>query len=165
MTRSSKCWDSAKPPAQALFARADPRPLASVLVINEGRAALEEANARLGLALSPDEIDYLLHDAYLNTLQRDSHRRRADDVRGRRSSEHRRHKIFNADFIIDGQRAPLSLFKMIRRSTEASPDGVLVRPYRDNASVDRGLARQPLLPRSRHAGLRRREQRGQRATS
>ena len=129
--------------AEALFTRADPRPLAPVLVINEGRAALEEANARLGLALAPDEIDYL-HDAYRNTLQRDP-----TDIElmmfAQANSEHCRHKIFNADFVIDGQRAPLSLFKMIRRSTEASPDGVL-SAYRDNASVIEGTRASRFFP-------------------
>jgi phosphoribosylformylglycinamidine synthase len=129
--------------AQALFRRAEPRPLAPVLVINEGRAALEEANARLGLALAPDEIDYL-HDAYRNVLQRDP-----TDVElmmfAQANSEHCRHKIFNADFVVDGQRAPLSLFKMIRRSTEASPEGVL-SAYRDNASVIEGTRASRFFP-------------------
>src|SRR6185503_7081472 len=53
------------------------------------------------------------------------------------NSEHCRHKIFNADFVIDGERQALSLFKMIRRSTEASPGGVL-SAYRDNAAVIEG---------------------------
>ena len=129
--------------AQALFTRADPKPLAPVLVINEGRAALERANARLGLALAADEIDYL-HDAYRNTLQRDP-----TDVElmmfAQANSEHCRHKIFNADFVIDGERAPLSLFKMIRRSTEASPGGVL-SAYRDNASVIEGSPASRFFP-------------------
>ena len=120
--------------AQALFNRADPRPFASIPVITTGRAALEAANARLGLALLPDEIDYLL-DAY-ETMRRDP-----TDVElmmfAQANSEHCRHKIFNADFIVDGRREPLSLFKMIRRSTEASPAGVL-SAYRDNASVIEG---------------------------
>jgi len=129
--------------AQALFTRADPRPVAPVPVINEGRAALEQANARLGLALAPDEIDYL-HDAYRNVLRRDP-----TDVElmmfAQANSEHCRHKIFNADFVIDDQRAPLSLFKMIRRSTEASPDGVL-SAYRDNASVIEGTRASRFFP-------------------
>jgi len=120
--------------AAALFTRAEPRPLATIPVEANGRAALERANTTLGLALAPDEIDYLL-DAY-RTLERDP-----TDVElmmfAQANSEHCRHKIFNADFLIDGARQPLSLFKMIRRTTEASPGGVL-SAYSDNASVIEG---------------------------
>jgi phosphoribosylformylglycinamidine synthase len=88
----------------------------------------------MGLALSPDEIDYLL-DAYA-TLGRDP-----TDVElmmfAQANSEHCRHKIFNADFVIDGAPQPASLFQMIRRSTEASPGGVL-SAYKDNAAVVEG---------------------------
>jgi phosphoribosylformylglycinamidine synthase len=117
-----------------LFARAEPRPLATVPLAAEGRAALERANLEMGLALAPDEIDYLI-DAY-RTLGRDP-----TDVElmmfAQANSEHCRHKIFNAAFVIDGAAQPLSPFQMIRRSTEASPDGVL-SAYRDNAAVMQG---------------------------
>jgi phosphoribosylformylglycinamidine synthase len=120
--------------AAGLFARADPRPLRTVALGPAGRAALEAANAELGLALAPDEIDYLL-TAY-RSLGRDP-----TDVElmmfAQANSEHCRHKIFNADFVIDGQRRPFSLFKMIRHSSEVSPDGVL-SAYRDNAAVIAG---------------------------
>ncbi|HEY4187862.1 MAG TPA: phosphoribosylformylglycinamidine synthase [Polyangia bacterium] len=128
--------------AQALFVRADPRPVATIPVITTGRAALEQANAALGLALAPDEIDYL-HDAY-EKMYRDP-----TDVElmmfAQANSEHCRHKIFNADFIVDGHREPLSLFKMIRRSTEASPAGVL-SAYHDNASVIEGMPATRFFP-------------------
>ena len=120
--------------AARLFAREDPRAFATVPVGQSGREALVEANSRMGLALAPDEIDYLV-DAY-RTLGRDP-----TDVElmmfAQANSEHCRHKIFNADFVVDGQRQAMSLFKMIRRSTEASPGGVL-SAYRDNASVIEG---------------------------
>jgi phosphoribosylformylglycinamidine synthase len=122
--------------AARLFARAEPRPLGAVALgpDENGRAALERANVSMGLALSPDEIDYLV-DAY-RTLGRDP-----TDVElmmfAQANSEHCRHKIFNADFVVDGQRQERSLFQMIRRSTEASPGGVL-SAYRDNASVIAG---------------------------
>ena len=128
--------------AAALFHHAQPRPL-SVIALGPptgdaeggtGRAALEGANTRMGLALSPDEIDYLLSSYRI--LGRDP-----TDVElmmfAQANSEHCRHKIFNADFIIDGQPQPQSLFKMIRRSTEASPGGVL-SAYSDNAAVIEG---------------------------
>ena len=101
-----------------------------------GRAVLERANETLGLALSPDEITYLV-DAY-GGLGRDP-----TDVElmmfAQANSEHCRHKIFNAQMIVDGQPQPQSLFQMIRRSTEASPGGVL-SAYSDNAAVIEGHA-------------------------
>ncbi|HSZ81578.1 MAG TPA: phosphoribosylformylglycinamidine synthase [Polyangia bacterium] len=120
--------------AAGLFARAAPRPLATVALGADGRAALARANVALGLALAPDEIDYLV-DAY-RTMGRDP-----TDVElmmfAQANSEHCRHKIFNADFVLDGAPQALSLFKMIRRSTEQSPAGVL-SAYKDNAAVIEG---------------------------
>jgi phosphoribosylformylglycinamidine synthase len=117
-----------------LFEQAPPRPLARVALGADGAAALARANQELGLALSPDEIAYLV-DAY-RTLRRDP-----TDVElmmfAQANSEHCRHKIFNADFLIDGVRQDQSLFQMIRRTTEASPGGVL-SAYRDNAAVIEG---------------------------
>jgi phosphoribosylformylglycinamidine synthase len=117
-----------------LFEHAPPRPLGRVALGADGAAALARANQELGLALSPDEIAYLV-DAY-RTLRRDP-----TDVElmmfAQANSEHCRHKIFNADFIVDGQRQERSLFQMIRRTTEASPTGVL-SAYRDNAAVIEG---------------------------
>ena len=87
--------------AAALFAHHAAKPLATVPVLAQGRAALERANAELGLALSEDEIDYLVA-AFRDQLQRDP-----TDVElmmfAQANSEHCRHKIFNADWIIDGQ--------------------------------------------------------------
>jgi phosphoribosylformylglycinamidine synthase len=120
--------------AALLFAEAAPRPLGVVALGSDGRAALARANDTMGLALAPDEIDYLC-DAY-RTLGRDP-----TDVElmmfAQANSEHCRHKIFNASYILDGEPQPRSLFQMIRRSTEASPGGVL-SAYRDNAAVMAG---------------------------
>jgi phosphoribosylformylglycinamidine synthase len=120
--------------APTLFAKTAPRPLATVALAGDGRAALARANAALGLALAPDEIDYLV-DAYA-ALGRDP-----TDVElmmfAQANSEHCRHKIFNADYVLDGAPQPLSLFKMIRRSTEQNPGGVL-SAYKDNAAVIEG---------------------------
>jgi phosphoribosylformylglycinamidine synthase len=128
--------------APLLFERPAPRPLGRVALGRDGRAALAKANQALGLALSPDEIDYLV-DAYA-TLGRDP-----TDVElmmfAQANSEHCRHKIFNADFVIDGQRQPQTLFQMIRRSTEASPGGVL-SAYHDNAAVIAGVEAGRLAP-------------------
>ena len=120
--------------AAALFAKAAPRPFETIALGGDGRAALVRANAALGLALAPDEIDYLV-EAYA-TLGRDP-----TDVElmmfAQANSEHCRHKIFNSAFVLDGVPEPLSLFDMIRRSTAASPAGVL-SAYKDNAAVIEG---------------------------
>lgn len=128
--------------ARALFATAEPRPLTRIPLLAEGRPALAAANTTMGLALADDEIDYLL-DAY-RKLDRDP-----TDVElmmfAQANSEHCRHKIFNADFVIDGDPQPDSLFRMIRRSTEASPDGVL-SAYSDNAAVIEGSPASRFFP-------------------
>lgn len=122
--------------AARLFAHEAPRTLSTVPVLARGRAALEEANRALGLALSSDEIDYLLES--FERLQRDP-----TDVElmmfAQANSEHCRHKIFNADWIIDGERQPKSLFAMIKNTYAHSPQGVL-SAYRDNAAVMEGPA-------------------------
>ena len=110
-------------PAEALlFAAHAPRPAIAVAVIAEGRNALERANTELGLALSADEVDYLI--AQFTALGRDP-----TDVElmmfAQANSEHCRHKIFNADWTIDGERAPRSLFAMIRNTYAHASDGVL----------------------------------------
>ena len=121
--------------AAGLFAHHAPQPLATVPVLAQGRAALERANAELGLALSDDEIDYLVA-AFREQLRRDP-----TDVElmmfAQANSEHCRHKIFNADWIVDGKRSEKSLFGMIRNTHRVSPQGVL-SAYRDNAAVIEG---------------------------
>jgi phosphoribosylformylglycinamidine synthase len=120
--------------ASRLFERHVPRPLAHVPLGTGGRDALERANETLGLALSADEIDYLA-EAY-RTLGRDP-----TDVElmmfAQANSEHCRHKIFNAEFVIEGERQSQSLFELIKRSKRASPGGVL-SAYSDNAAVIAG---------------------------
>ena len=100
----------------------------------KGRAALEAANGALGLALAPDEIDYLLD--WSKKVGRNP-----TDVEltmfAQANSEHCRHKIFNAAFVVDGQPMPLSLFQMIRETERASPTGT-VSAYSDNAAVMAG---------------------------
>jgi phosphoribosylformylglycinamidine synthase len=119
--------------AAALFEHEVPRPLTSISLAG-GRAALERANEALGLALSADEIEYLL--ASFARLGRDP-----TDVElmmfAQANSEHCRHKIFNARWIIDGGERAESLFEMIRSTHARSPRGVL-SAYRDNAAVIEG---------------------------
>jgi phosphoribosylformylglycinamidine synthase len=120
--------------AEQLFQQAEPRPSISVDLRRGGRAALERANGELGLALSEDEIDYLVES--FGALGRNP-----TDVElmmfAQANSEHCRHKIFNADWIIDGEPQQLSLFAMIRNTTEQAPHGVL-SAYKDNAAVIEG---------------------------
>jgi phosphoribosylformylglycinamidine synthase len=121
--------------ASQLFMHAAPRPVSAVS-LEGGRAALKAADAKLGLALSVDEMDYLLES--FRRLGRDP-----TDVElmmfAQANSEHCRHKIFNADWVIDGQPRPESLFAMIRYTHAQSPAGVL-SAYRDNAAVIEGSA-------------------------
>ncbi|MGR9043810.1 MAG: phosphoribosylformylglycinamidine synthase [Gammaproteobacteria bacterium] len=114
-----------------LFAHHEPQPLQTVAVIESGREALVAANSDLGLALSDDEIDYLT-----DSFQKLG--RNPTDVElmmfAQANSEHCRHKIFNAQWTIDGIEQAESLFKMIRYTSERSPEGIL-SAYSDNASV------------------------------
>jgi phosphoribosylformylglycinamidine synthase len=128
--------------AKALFVHVEPTSFASVPVLAQGRAALEQANASLGLALSEDEIDYLVENFI--KLKRDP-----SDVElmmfAQANSEHCRHKIFNAQFTIDGVEQGKSLFRMIRDTHEANPQGTLVA-YKDNASVIEGARIERFYP-------------------
>jgi len=116
-----------------LFEHAAPKPL-GIVSLAAGRAALAQANERLGLALSDDEVDYLL--ASFRQLERDP-----TDVElmmfAQANSEHCRHKIFNAAWTVDGKPRAESLFAMIRHTHAVSPAGVL-SAYRDNAAVIEG---------------------------
>ncbi|HEV8503290.1 MAG TPA: phosphoribosylformylglycinamidine synthase [Casimicrobiaceae bacterium] len=120
--------------AAVLFAHVQPRPLATIPMLRDGRAALEHANRDLGLALAGDEIDYL--DASFRALGRDP-----TDVEltmfAQANSEHCRHKIFNAQWTIDGVAQDRSLFGMIRDTHVAHPAGTVVA-YADNSSVIEG---------------------------
>ncbi|MEO1573469.1 MAG: phosphoribosylformylglycinamidine synthase, partial [Pseudomonadota bacterium] len=111
-----------------------PAPLTSVDVVSGGRDALVAANAALGLALSSDEIDYLVeHFTQVGRNPTDAELM----MFAQANSEHCRHKIFNASWTIDGEPAEHSLFDMIRMTHRAAPTGVL-SAYRDNAAVVMG---------------------------
>lgn len=120
--------------ASVLFAQADSATFTSVDILGQGKAALQQANASLGLALADDEIDYLF-DSF-TTLGRNP-----NDVElymfAQANSEHCRHKIFNADWTIDGQTQSKSLFKMIKNTFEQCPEYVH-SAYKDNAAVMTG---------------------------
>src|SRR5262245_12098744 len=122
--------------AEAMFVRHEPRPLATVPVASRGRAALEEANAAMGLALAPDEIDYLL--AHYRKIARDPTDAELT-MFAQANSEHCRHKIFNASWIIDGAPREETLFGMIKTTHARHPEGTVVA-YADNAAVMEGRA-------------------------
>jgi len=119
---------------EALFQHVEPQPMSSVDILKGGRPALEAANQSMGLALSADEIDYLVEN--FQKLGRNP-----NDIElmmfAQANSEHCRHKIFNADFIVDGERKDKSLFGMIRDTHKAHPEGTVVA-YSDNSSVIEG---------------------------
>ena len=128
--------------AEALFAHHAPRELSTVDVIGGGRNALATANSELGLALADDEIDYLVER--FTALGRNP----ADAelmMFAQANSEHCRHKIFNADWTIDGEEQELSLFGMIRNTYNNAPEGVL-SAYKDNASVVAGPVADRFFP-------------------
>ncbi|WP_455212666.1 phosphoribosylformylglycinamidine synthase [Kaarinaea lacus] len=120
--------------AAALFTHAQPKTLQSVDVLTGGREALQQANSEFGLALADDEIDYLVE----NFVQLG---RNPNDIElmmfAQANSEHCRHKIFNADWIIDGQTQPRSLFNMIRNTYDQHSTGIL-SAYSDNSAVVEG---------------------------
>ncbi len=122
--------------AEKLFHHVAPQPLTTVDILSGGKAALEQANAAMGLALSVDEIDYLV--ANFERVQRNP-----TDVElmmfAQANSEHCRHKIFNAEWVIDGEKQSESLFGMIRHTHTVRPQGTL-SAYGDNASVIEGAS-------------------------
>lgn len=130
--------------AQQIFRHGAPQPLTSVDVLKGGSAALTKANLEMGLALSADEIEYLVEN--FSKLKRNP-----TDVElmmfAQANSEHCRHKIFNADWVIDGEAQDISLFGMIRNTHKASPKGTVVA-YSDNSSVIEGARVERFYPRS-----------------
>ncbi len=120
--------------ALGLFATVNAAPMAHVDVLAGGKAALEAANTEFGLALADDEMDYLVN-AFTGL------KRNPSDVElmmfAQANSEHCRHKIFNANFIIDGVAMDKSLFGMIRNTHQLNPQHMVVA-YSDNSSVMEG---------------------------
>lgn len=128
---------------EKIFKHGTPQPLSSVDILKGGKAALEASNRELGLALSADEIDYLVEN--FTKLGRNP-----TDVElmmfAQANSEHCRHKIFNADWIIDDQQQTISLFGMIRNTHKLHPQGTVVA-YSDNSSVIEGAEIERFYPR------------------
>lgn len=131
-----------EPVRHQLFTSHSPQPLTHVEVLEQGESALQEANQALGLALADDEIAYLV--AAFRSLNRNP-----TDVElmmfAQANSEHCRHKIFNADWQVDGENSPWSLFKMIKHTYQQHAGGVL-SAYKDNASVIEGFNTRRFYP-------------------
>ena len=128
--------------AAQLFHHIQSETFSSVDVLGGGKEALVKANTEMGLALSADEIDYLVEN--YQALNRNP-----SDVElmmfAQANSEHCRHKIFNADFILNGEKQPKSLFGMIRDTHNAHPEGTVVA-YKDNSSVIEGAKVERFYP-------------------
>ena len=129
--------------AQHLFNELEGKQLESIDVLGASRDALVRANTELGLAMSEDEVDYL-HDAFTKA------QRNPTDVElmmfAQANSEHCRHKIFNADWIIDGVKQDKSLFGMIKNTHQLNPRGTVVA-YSDNSSIIEGATVTRFFPR------------------
>ncbi len=136
--------------AAALFTELQAEPLQTIDVLAGGKAALESANTEFGLALAVDEIDYLVN-AFTQL------KRNPTDVElmmfAQANSEHCRHKIFNADFTIDGVPQGISLFGMIRNTEKLNPQHTVVA-YSDNASVMEGSKRQGFTAKTPFSGVK-----------
>ena len=132
--RMTECVVSSLADAAALFRKFDPAPLSTIDILSGGIEALEAANRQMGLALSPDETSYLVES--FNILGRNP-----TDVElmmfAQANSEHCRHKIFNADWVIDGQTQSRSLFSMIRHTHAMNPQGTVLA-YSDNSAIMEG---------------------------
>ncbi len=130
--------------AEKIFTQGAAQSLATVGVLGGGSEALEKANREMGLALSEDEIEYLVDN--FKKLKRNP-----TDVElmmfAQANSEHCRHKIFNADWVIDGVVQDISLFGMIRNTHKVSPQGTVVA-YSDNSSVIEGARIGRFYPRA-----------------
>ena len=128
--------------AAQLFHHIQSETFSSVDVLRGGKEALVKANTEMGLALSADEIDYLVENYQVLN-------RNPSDVElmmfAQANSEHCRHKIFNADFILNGEKQPKSLFGMIRDTHNAHPEGTVVA-YKDNSSVIEGAKIERFYP-------------------
>ena len=132
-----------------LFDTTAPRPLVSIDLLTEGMDAIEKANKEMGLALASDEMEYLI-DSFKKLG------RNPNDVElmmfAQANSEHCRHKIFNADWLIDGEKREKTLFQMIRNTFNKSPENIL-SAYKDNAAVIEGHFAERFYPRNDEAYL------------
>jgi len=118
-----------------LFDVDEPRPGRVYDVMKKGVDAIREANEEMGLAISEPEMKYLAESF------KKAGRNPTDTeltMFGQVNSEHCRHKIFGAEFIIGGKKMPHSLFEMIKNTHKKRPQNTL-SAYKDNSSVVTGF--------------------------
>jgi len=134
--------------AEKLYHQAEPKPLNTVDILQNGKAALNAANNEMGLALSSDEVEYLF-DNFIKIG------RNPTDVElmmfAQANSEHCRHKIFNADWVIDEIPQAHSLFAMIRNTHKLNPGNTIVA-YSDNSSIVQGQRTKRFYPQNNQYG-------------
>ena len=130
-----------------LFDQLPPKPGRTFDVLSQGVEAIRAANLELGLAISEPEMQYLAESFAAAG-------RNPTDTElvmfGQVNSEHCRHKIFGAKFIIDGKEMPNSLFGMIKNTHKKNGKGTLVA-YKDNSSVVEGFETEMFMPQAEHA--------------
>jgi phosphoribosylformylglycinamidine synthase len=130
--------------AERLFQQAPPAKMNTIKLAELGKQALIDADKNMGLALSDDEIEYL-YNAF-QALDRDP-----NDIElmmfAQANSEHCRHKIFNADWIIDNKKQDATLFDMIRETHKRHP-GRILSAYHDNAAVTTGYRASRFFPQN-----------------
>ena len=105
---------------------------------------IAEYNEKEGLALSPEEV------SYLNKVSEKMNRKLTDsEVFGfsQVNSEHCRHKIFNGEFIIDGEEKEYSLFQLIKKTSKVNPNGI-ISAYKDNVAFFDGPTIEQFAPAS-----------------
>lgn len=154
--RMTQTVSTSIPAPESVFHHGAPAPLTVVDLLTQGdgvdaREKLTVANKELGLALANDEIDYLI-DAFVGGKDgQEGLQRNPTDVElfmfAQVNSEHCRHKIFGADWTIDGELKPHSLFGMIRNTHKLNPDATL-SAYSDNAAVLKGFKATRFAPNS-----------------
>lgn len=147
------------PASESVFHHGAPGPLTVVDLLTQSvsgehaREKLAVANKTLGLALANDEIDYLI-DAFVGQDGKSGLQRNPTDVElfmfAQVNSEHCRHKIFGADWTIDGELKPHSLFGMIRNTHKLNP-GSTLSAYSDNAAVLKGFKATRFAPNTNQA--------------
>ncbi len=130
-----------------LFDCPPPRPGRTFDVLARGVEAIREANVELGLAISEVEMQYLA-DSFKSAGRNPTDTELV--MFGQVNSEHCRHKIFGAKFIIDGKEMPESLFGMIKNTHKKNHRGTLVA-YKDNSSVVEGFETEMFSPSSKHS--------------
>lgn len=138
--------------AQALFARYAPQPFQEIDIQREGIQALEAFNQKWGLALSQDEIRYF-YRIFSSPEYKGLNRNPTDTelyMFAQANSEHCRHKIFNATWVIDGEKQPRTLFQMIKNTFHQINDYVL-SAYKDNAAVMEGSEAGRFFPDPKNA--------------